>query len=132
MTSQNSTLPELAKSELEVARIVWDLGGKATVREVHEALPKGRDLDFWTVQTYLRRLKTKGYLTTTKSGRNNVYCSAVRPQRVISKIVDDLVNRLFDGEIYPLVQHLVQGERLSSEEIDQLQAMLDQAKGKQR
>lgn len=130
MTPHNSDLPELAKSELEVARIVWDLGGKATVREVYDALPKGRDLDFWTVQTYLRRLKTKGYLRTTKSGRNNVYCSAVRPQRVISNIVDDLVNRLFDGEIYPLVQHLVQGERLSPDEIERLQTILDQAKEK--
>ena len=53
--------PGLAKSELEVAQIVWRLG-KATVREVYEALPENRNLDFKTVQTYLRRLEAKGYV----------------------------------------------------------------------
>lgn len=130
MISSSKALPSLAKSELEIARIVWDLGGKATVREVHDALPEERALDFWTVQTYLRRLKTKGYLTTEKAGRNNVYRSAIRPSKVITTIVDDLVNRLFDGEIYPLVQHLVDGERLSDDDIQRLQTMLDEAKAK--
>ena len=132
MPPQSRNLPTLARSELEIARIVWDLGGRATVREVHEALPTERQLDFWTVQTYLRRLKTKGYLTTEKAGRNNIYVSAVRPSKVISGIVDDLVARLFDGEVYPLVQHLFREDSLSRDEIDRLQKMLDQAKEKKQ
>jgi predicted transcriptional regulator len=44
--------PALAKSELEIARIVWNLK-EATVRQVADALPDDRKLDFWTVQTYL-------------------------------------------------------------------------------
>ena len=47
--------PALAKSELEVARIVWRLGS-ATVRQILEQLPKNRGLELKTVQTYLRRL----------------------------------------------------------------------------
>ncbi len=128
MKKQRDQLPSLAKSELEIARIVWDLGGRATVREVHDALAEDRDLDFWTVQTYLRRLKSKGYLSTEKDGRNNVYCSEVRPQTVITNLVDDLVERLFDGNVYPLVQHLVSEQRLSQKEINDLQSALDRAK----
>ena len=37
--------PALSKGELEVARVLWDLG-EATVREVHEALPAARTIDF--------------------------------------------------------------------------------------
>lgn len=51
--------PALSKGEMEVARILWELK-KATVREVHEALPAQRQMDFATVQTYLRRLDAKG------------------------------------------------------------------------
>ena len=51
--------PGVSKGELEVARLVWDLKN-ATVRQVYEALPDGRDIDFTTVQTYLRRLEEKG------------------------------------------------------------------------
>ena len=59
--------PAVAKSELEVAQIVWQLG-EASVRQVLEALPPERGLDFKTVQTYLRRLEAKGYLRTRREG----------------------------------------------------------------
>jgi predicted transcriptional regulator len=122
--SKTSPRPRLAKSELEVARIVWNLG-EASVRQVFEALPKDRDLDFWTVQTYLRRLKAKGYLRTRREGRNNVYCSRVRPGNVVRDVVNDLLNRLFDGEALPLFQHLIHDRGLSDAEIGQLQKTLD-------
>jgi predicted transcriptional regulator len=85
-----------AKSELEVARIVWERGG-ATVRQVLDALPEERGLDFKTVQTYLRRLEAKGYLQTHREGRSNVYRPIIRPGQVIGEVLDDLLSWLFDG-----------------------------------
>ena len=123
--------PPLAKSELEVARIVWDLG-EATVRQVFEALPSDRALDFWTVQTYLRRLKQKGYLKTRRVGQGNVYSPAVKPSRVIRELISDFVERLFDGEVLPMFQHLVTLRKLSDEEISDLQSFLDQLKGRRK
>ncbi len=121
--------PQLAKSELELARIVWTLG-EATVRQVHEALPKGRELDFWTVQTYLRRLKEKGYLKTRRVGQGNVYSAAVQPRRVIREIIDDFLERLFDGQVAPLFHQLIDSKGLTDEEIDALQERLDELKGR--
>ena len=60
--------PALSKGELEVARVLWELGS-ASVRRVHEALPAAREIDFTTVQTYLRRLETKGYAKAKLDGR---------------------------------------------------------------
>lgn len=119
--------PALAKSELEVARIVWRLG-EATVREVLDALPPKRGLDFATVQTYLRRLASKGYLRVRQRGRTNVYASSVEPGRVLRELIDDFVDRVFDGDTLPLVQHLIQGAELSDDEIDRLQRTLDELK----
>ena len=34
--------PSLSKGEMEVARVLWELG-RATVRRVHEAFPPNRD-----------------------------------------------------------------------------------------
>ena len=121
--------PPLAKSELEVARIVWELGD-ATVREVHEALPADRDVDFWTVQTYLRRLKQKGYLKVRKVGQGNVYSPAVQPQRVLRDLMEDFLERTFDGEVLPMFQHLVDVRGLTEDEIDGLQAKLDELRRK--
>lgn len=123
--------PALPKSEMEVLRIVWNLGD-ATVRQVLDALPEDRELDFWTVQTYLRRLEAKGYLSKRKEGRSNLYSPAVQPQSVMSEVLDDFVDRLFDGEAMPLFQHLIHDRGLSDDEIDQLQKTLDQLKSKKR
>lgn len=116
--------PVPAKSELEVARVVWGLGS-ATVRQVVEAMPKGREVDFKTVQTYLRRLKVKGYLRTRREGRTLVYSPRVHPNRVIGEVVDDLMNRLFGGEVFPLFQHLIEDRGISDEDVRQLRGLLD-------
>ena len=116
--------PALAKSELEVAQIVWKLG-KATVREVFQAMPGERGLDFKTVQTYLRRLEAKGYVQTRREGRNNVYSSRVRPSQVVRHLVDDFVNRIFGGQPFPLVQQLLEQQGLTDEEINRLQELLE-------
>jgi BlaI family penicillinase repressor len=120
-----SKRPAVAKSELEVARIVWELG-EASVRQVLDALPGDRDLDFKTVQTYLRRLKAKGYLRTRRSGRTNIYLPRVRPQQVVREVIDDLLKLLFAGESLPLFQHLIQDRGLTSTELDKLRIMLDE------
>lgn len=120
-------LPPLPKSELEIARIVWELG-EATVREVVDALPEERDLDFFTVQTYLRRLHEKGFLKVRKQGRANVYLPKVRKTRVIQQMVDDFVQGVFGGDAIPLLQHLVKDRNLSIEQIDELQKTLDSFK----
>jgi predicted transcriptional regulator len=123
--------PTPAKSEIEVARIVWEQNG-ATVRQVMEALPDDRGLDFKTVQTYLRRLEAKGYLRTRLEGRSKVYLPSVKPGRVIGEIVDDFINRLFDGEAVPLFQHLIRDRGLSDDDVKLLRAMLDEREGRPR
>jgi predicted transcriptional regulator len=120
-----SKRPALAKSELEVARIVWKLG-EASVRQVLDALPPERNLDFKTVQTYLRRLEAKGYLKTRREGRAKVYVPRVRPDLVVREVIDDLVQRLFGGESLPLFQHMIHDRGLSDAEIKQLRALLDE------
>ena len=119
--------PPLPKSELEIARIVWDLK-EATVRQVREALPEDRQLDFWTVQTYLRRLEAKGYLKTRRMGRTNVYSPRISPDRVIGEVVVDFLDRMFDGEALPLMQHLIHDRGLTEEELEGLQKTLNQLK----
>jgi BlaI family transcriptional regulator, penicillinase repressor len=124
-------LPALSRSEMEVARVVWSRG-QATVREVHEILSQKRKLDFFTVQTYLRRLETKGYLQAERRGRAMVYSPLVPPGDVIQGTVDDLVDRLFDGEAMPLLHHLIERRGISPEEIQQLRRLLKRLEAERR
>ena len=117
--------PTLAKSELEIAQVVWKLG-KATVREVLDALPADRKLDFKTVQTYLRRLEEKGYLNATQVGRAKVYRAKVRPTTVVREMVGDFMERVFEGDPVPFVQNIIQEQGATSEDIARLRELLDE------
>jgi predicted transcriptional regulator len=123
--------PELSKSELEISQTLWKLGS-GRVRDVVAALPEERGLDFFTVQTYLRRLKAKGYLRTRRVGRADVYFPAVKPASVIRQITADFLQRTFGGQALPLMQHLIEDAGLSDAQIDELQATLDDLKRRRK
>ncbi len=120
--------PGLSKAELEIARLVWELKS-ASVRQVFEALPTNRSVDFTTVQTYLKRLEEKGYLKVRLENRSRIYSPRVKPRTVIRETVDDMVERLFGGEAMPLMKHLVEEREFTAEEIDQLRTLLNRLEG---
>jgi len=119
--------PALSKAEMEVARVLWELG-RASVRRVFEAFPSERQIDFTTVQTYLRRLEAKGYVRGELEGRTRIYSPRVKPQTVIRETLDDLVERLFGGETLPLMRHLIEDRGISDAELAELRRLLDRRK----
>lgn len=116
--------PALSKAEMEVARVLWELG-TASVRQVHEAMQADRVIDFTTVQTYLRRLEQKGYARAKLDGRVRIYSPKVKPRTVIRETVNDLIERLFAGEAMPLMRHLIEDRGMSDEDLAQLRSLLN-------
>lgn len=116
--------PALSKGEMEIARILWEVG-PASVRKVFDALPASRPMDFATVQTYLRRLETKGHANSVLEGRNRIYSARTKPRTVIRETVDDLVQRLFGGETMPLVRHLIEERGINGENLAELKELIE-------
>ena len=77
------------------------------------------------MQTYLRRLEQKGYARAKLEGRTRLYSPRVKPRTVIRETLDDLIDRLFGGETLPLMRHLIEEGKISSEELAELRAMID-------
>ena len=122
--------PALSKSEMEIARVLWEIG-PATVREIHEAVSQYRDADFATVQTFLRRIESKGYASSELKGKTRVYSAAARPKTVIRETVDDLVDRLFGGNSMPLVRHLIEERGMDASDIKELRKLIVRLEGKE-
>lgn len=116
--------PALSKGEMEIARALWEIG-PASVRAIHGELCKQREIDFATVQTYLRRIEAKGYATSKIEGRIKIYAAKAKPKTVIRDTVDDLVERLFGGETMPLVRHLIEERGIESVDLVELRGLID-------
>ena len=119
---------QLSKGELTVARAVWRLE-EGTVGLIHQEVCRNTEMDYATVQTYLRRLEAKDYLRVRREGRNKVYSAKVRASKVIRDTVHDLVERLFDGEVVAMVNHLVRDHKLSGADLEQLRSLLAELEG---
>ena len=119
----HETLPALSPAETEVLRIVWQLG-RATVQQALDHLPPDRRIAYATVQTLLRRLEKKGYVTHQVEGKAHVFEPAVRREDVIRRTVGDFVDRLFGGDPVPLLLHLADRTDLSAEDVERLRRIL--------
>ena len=67
-----SKKPVLTSQELEIMKIVWQLG-TATVREVYEEFLKSRKIAYTTVMSMMGVLEQKGRLTKTQRDRAKRY-----------------------------------------------------------
>src|SRR5260370_38549116 len=102
--------PTRTPPDLAIMKIVWRLGS-VTVRDVYEALLARRRVAYTTVMTMMNILETKGYLKKDTQDRAYRYRPS-RPERsVISAMVREFVDRVFDGTSRPLLLHLVQEEQ---------------------
>ena len=107
-------------------KVVWRLG-HATVREVYETLRERRPVAYTTVMTMMNTLEAKGYLKKALDGRAFRYRPARPERRVMSALVQEFVDRVFDGAARPLLAHLVAESRLSKADRDELRKLIDGA-----
>jgi BlaI family transcriptional regulator, penicillinase repressor len=122
-------LGELGSSELEVLRTLWE-HGPCTVRDVLAHLhDRGRRVAYTTVLTFLSRLEQKGFASSNKSGLAYVYRAKVSRDRVSRSKIKSLLSELYDGAAGPLVLQLMQNERLTPDEIQELQKLLGRLEG---
>jgi BlaI family penicillinase repressor len=114
----------LTGQELEIMKVIWPLG-RATVRDVYDALRERRTVAYTTVQTMMNILETKGHLKKEPGEKAQLY-SPVRPQHlVVRSMVREFVNRVFDGSARPLLVHLLKEKGLTEQERKQLQRLLE-------
>lgn len=95
----------LGPLEGEVMRFVWDAGEAVTVRQVLDALNRGRRpaLAYTTVMTVMTRLADKEILARHREGRGYRYSAALADTAAIA--VRDLVRDFGDAAIAGFVDH---------------------------
>jgi len=115
--------PTLTEQELEIMKIVWELG-TATVRDVYETLLAQRKIAYTTVMTMMKIMEEKKYLKRRLSGRAYVYEGTRSKKQMIREMVSEFVKRVFNGSAEPLLAHLVEERGLSEKELRQLSRLI--------
>ena len=118
---------QLTELQLAILRVIWDRG-EATVQDIWEALHKDRGLAQTTIATMLSRLERRGVVTRRAQARQYHYTAAVTEQEVQHSMVAELTERLFDGDITALVQHLLSEKDVSPGDIAKIRDMLQRVK----
>jgi predicted transcriptional regulator len=109
--------------ELEILRVLWE-HKSATLGQVCQALRADRDVATTTVATMLGVMLDKGLVRRKKTARGNQWSAAVTHAAAAKGMVGKLVDGVFDGSASRLVTHLVEGGKLSLDELADLRTLL--------
>jgi len=111
----------LGDRELDIMGVLWDLGS-GTVTEVRGKLPV--DLAYTTVLTILRNLEAKELVSHTAEGKAHRYFPRVARTAARRNALSRVLDKLFHGSPEQLVAQLVQDEKLSTQDLKRLRALL--------
>jgi predicted transcriptional regulator len=114
----------LTAHELELMKILWRHETPVTVRDVYEEVRKSRPIAYTTVMTSMKTLEQKGHLKATLQDRAYLYRPARPKQQVITEMVRDFVNRVFNGSGRPLVLHMLEDEQISEADLRDIARMM--------
>ncbi|WP_010584278.1 BlaI/MecI/CopY family transcriptional regulator [Schlesneria paludicola] len=109
--------------ELDVLKVLWELG-EARVRDVHEAMNRQEECAFTTVQTLLRIMAKKGLVTQRLEDRTLFFTPVHTREQVSSRFL----TRVFDGALSKLVLNMLQAEKVSVDEMRELERLVAKAR----
>lgn len=118
--------PALTDAEARVMAVLWQTQ-TATVGEVVSDLSRKREVSYSTVQTILRILENKGYVTHDKVARAFRYRPLVDERQARRRAMRHLVKRLFNGSPSLLVLNVLDDEEMDPEEVRRLKRMIEDA-----
>ena len=116
----------LTDAESRVMSVLWQRQ-TATVGDVVAALAQERAVTYSTVQTILRILETKGFVTHDKVARAFVYRPAVDERQARQRALKHLVARLFNGSPSLLVLNVLEDEAIDRTELNRLKKLIRDA-----
>jgi len=102
--------------------------GRATAAEIQAGLPNRPG--YSAVRALLRILEEKGHVRHEQEGARYVYVPVMSPRAARRSAVRHLLDTFFQGSTERAVAALLDNSRLSSEELDRLARLVEEAKKK--
>jgi BlaI family penicillinase repressor len=118
---------ELTHAEWQIISAVWE-NEPCAAPTIQEALEKKKGWSYSTVKTLMDRMVKKSLLKTKRIRNLILYRSVItRPQAQRSEIMRT-VKRAFGGALTPMMQFLLENNKLSKKELDELEKLISSKK----
>lgn len=121
-------IKKLPDGEFEIMKAVWQSEEPVTSPLLTEKLKhilSEKDWKQQTVMTMLVRLEKKGFLRSEKNGKERSYYSIVSEAEYMEVEAQNFRNKFSGGSFSGLVKALNGGEKISKQDIEELQKWLD-------
>lgn len=131
MTRENQNVSD---KEFEILQALWE-SGPLTMRQLAERLyPERSTPPVSNVQKLLERLDKKGLVSRDRTGDRQTFSALVAREELLDEQLQEMAERFCGGSITPLFSRLIQSTNLSSEEREELRALIESLdqKGKRR
>jgi len=117
----------VSEAEWIVMKIIWK-EFPLTAADIIKRLQGKSQWHPKTVKTLLHRLAAKHILETEKQGREYLFRPLISEAQCVKTEAQSFINRVFDGALHPMLVHFVKNEKLSRDEIQELQKILREKK----
>lgn len=117
----------ISDSEWKVMKVVWDKS-PISGSEIVEMLEPNTGWNPKTIHTLIRRLVAKGVITAKKEKTFYSYYAAVSEDECVKEETKTFLEKCFNGSFNMLISNFIKDEKLSDEDIDELQALLNSKK----
>jgi BlaI family penicillinase repressor len=121
-------IEKLSEFELDVMQLLWRLK-ESTAPELHKEIIKEKDVTYSTVKTIIDRLEKKSAIKRIKNyGRTIVYAPAIEKESLQKPLIKKFIEKVCAGNPRLLLNHLLEDEKLSDDDIDYLQSIINKRK----
>lgn len=117
-------VPRISETEWEVMKVVWAQAPCAAGQIIQALRQTDPSWHPRTAKAFLNRLVRKKVLGFKKEGRAYLYRPLVRREDCTDAASESFLHRVFGGSFMPMVAHFVRHDKLSPEELRELQRLL--------
>ncbi len=123
----NKMIKRLPDSELEIMMIIWEAKEPVTSAFVSEKLKYKKVWKITSVLTFLARLVDKGFLSSTREGKVNIYSPLIGEQEYLESESKSILEKLYGNSLTNFVNALYKSKAISEDDIIELRQFIDKA-----
>ena len=118
---------QFGRLQHRIMHILW-AQKKVSARAITDALNEDETVAHSTVQTLLRKLEVKGAVAHEVDERTFLFFPLVEEHKAKKSATRQLIDRVFGGSIAGLMAHLLENEKISKTELEEIRKRINERK----